>query len=276
MQTILKKFEDYEVITSIKVIQEKNIKFVDDARSAAFFAFGKAIRENKSIVLIVKAYEVVDIYTAITEAWFQKTNVIIVALCDNISDCEHTYMDRCVKKTIKITETQLEKLSVDSLIKYRGPVLVDVIKENVLDKKIDYSNIINNINYNDEEKVLYVYNPIDSYEVQNTQIITIDEKYQYGMVSKYLGYQISTSKKCILLCTAECIVKDLNIFNNREINEKIKIIVIDRDNVIEKKHIDQWIISNHLLVEIKEKITQSEIHNFLDGKVNVLVCKEEL
>ena len=52
----------------------------------------------------------------------------------------------------------------------------------------------------------------------------IEEKYKYGLFSKYLGY-INTlnENKQILISPTECLEIDLNILNNRAMKNNFKV-----------------------------------------------------
>ena len=83
----------------------------------------------------------------------------------------------------------------------------------------------------------------------------IETKYKYGLLSKYIGYINSVDEKIALLCTAENILCDLNIFNTRYMKNTFKVFVVDNKNKLESKNIDEWIISNGIeYVDALQKI----------------------
>ena len=63
-----------------------NLKTIKDVRSAAFYAFGKSKVTNENVVLLINGDYLPNAYTVLTEAWFQKTNLIIIALYNSIYD----------------------------------------------------------------------------------------------------------------------------------------------------------------------------------------------
>ena len=116
-----------------------------DARSAAFYAMGIAIKKRCSVTLVVPGQYLTSTYTAITEAWFQKANVIVIALFDKASDVKTVWMDRCVVQTGTYGADE-EPAFLQALEQARcaqGPVLLNRIGFCCEEQSVDYSHILN-------------------------------------------------------------------------------------------------------------------------------------
>ena len=74
---------------------------IDDVRSATFFALGKENLHNNCII-IVNGEEIQNILTGITETWFQKLNVFVVALYSKYDDIKTDFLHRVMPNIIRI------------------------------------------------------------------------------------------------------------------------------------------------------------------------------
>ena len=245
-----------EVVSTIDEIPA-NI-YINDARSAAFYAFGQE-RKGSGAILVLNGYELQSAYTAITEAWFQKANLYVVAIFDKINGLNTNFLNRCVNKTIFIeNEEELNKIDSD-FVKVIGPKLIKVMGKNVNVEKNNYNDLISDIKKINNDIEIITYNAKDE-QKQN-----ISEMHKYGILSKYLGKTAVSDKSSILLCTADIFLLDLNIFNSRYVSEKFKILVVDKDNVIKKKKIDDWISSNEIKVYYGREHIEELISNAVPG-----------
>ncbi len=240
LDKILSKKLRGEVVSTVK-IENSAYEYITDARSAAFYATGKAIK-GKSMILIVNGYELQSVYTAITEAWFQKTDLWIVAIHKNIHDVNTNFLDRCLNKTVLIDNPE-ELNEIDELFNAPiGPKLINVLYDYNSIEKNDYLEIISKIKQVDSSIEIVTYNG------DNVPCENIDQSHKYGVLSKYLGRTIVSKKNRVLICTADVFLLDLNIFNSRYITDKFKIVVCDEDNVMCKNNIDKWISSNNIAI----------------------------
>ena len=242
-------------------------KIIKDARSAAFYAYGKSIKSNKNVVLIINGDYLPNVYTVLTEAWFQKTNLIVIALYNSIYDVETTYLDRCTVSNITFFDRDYQKFrkKIISSLNLIGPKLFNIVTE-IKENRINYSNIINKLGkILKPEDTIFIYN---SEIIQlNCKIKNIDKKYKYGLLSKYLGYINTLDKnKQVLICPAECLEIDLNILNNRAMNKKFKAIVTG--NI---EHLKDWIENNNIKLIISEDIEM--LYN--SNQATILNLKEE-
>lgn len=231
----------YSVVEVAPIQLQWNIahSYYEDARSAAFYAMGEAVKSQKSVTLIISGKYLENIYTAITEAWFQKANIVVVALFEFISEVKNGWMDRCVLKNITIgtEETELCKTEFKNAYLFKGPVLINLIS-NKIDHEalIDYSPIICGIRTADNKAVFYCYNSM------NSGISNIPEDQKYGCISKYVGQSLLESRG-YLLCNSSCFMVDINIFRTRYANGNMKIVCLD-DGSLRKYNIPFWIRSN--------------------------------
>lgn len=278
LNEILKMYSIKNVVLdkSININFDKlNVSRFDDVRSAAFYAFGQSKITNESVALVIDGNFLSNIYTVLTEAWFQKANLLVIAIYDSIYDIETNYLNRCLVFNVKLfNEDYLKfKKRIEDSKKIIGPKLINIVNEKLLSAdEVSYDKIIDLLeNYLTKDDLVYVYNAtlITSKELR---INNIDRKYKYGVISKYVAANLYETKKSILICTSDCIKVDSNIFNNRYINEKFKLIILKTDEL----NINDWITSNNikyfesnnLNVDIKELCNANE--------PIVLVVKEDV
>ena len=230
---------------------------IDDVRSAAFYAFGESKILNKNIILIIDGHYLPNVYTVLTEAWFQKTNLTIISLFDSIYDVETNYLNRCSVANIKILEKDIQnfKEKIDNILSKIGPKVINIILENKNEtKKINYNNEIKELKkYLNNTDEIICYNSLSIPEIQNFK--NIEPKYKYGIISKYCANITEITNQSILLCDTSCVKIDSNIFNNRYLNNKFKVIIKNNDKSF---NIKTWAESNNIKYieckEIKENI----------------------
>ena len=239
---------------------------INDSRSATFFSLGKENLHRKSIV-IINGNELQNILTGITETWFQKLNIIVIALYEKYDDIKTDFIHRVIPNIVKIYEDNYKEY--ESLIlkaaKSYSPTLI-TLKYELLDIKYNYNNLIRSIEkiLNSEEEVI-LYNMADSVENKKIIIKNIESKYKYCMVSKYMGYIIGKRKKTLLCMPAKLILLDLNILNNRYIDENFKIILFEY-NKIEEKLLENWIDYNKIKTISTNNLDENIINEFWNLK----------
>ena len=57
-----------------------DVQIFNDLRSATFFSNGEVNSNNKPVILLIKGEFLPNIYTGITEAWFQRSNINIISI----------------------------------------------------------------------------------------------------------------------------------------------------------------------------------------------------
>ena len=239
---------------------------INDSRSATFFSLGKENLHRKSIV-IINGNELQNILTGITETWFQKLNIIVIALYEKYDDIKTDFIHRVIPNIVKIYEDNYKEY--ESLIlkaaKSYSPTLI-TLKYELLDIKYDYNNLIEcteKILNSDEEVLLY--NMTDSVENKKIVIKNIESKYKYCIISKYMGYIIGKRKKTLICMIAKLILLDLNIINNRYIDENFKIILFEY-NKIEEKLLENWIDYNKIKTISTNNLDENIINEFWNLK----------
>ena len=84
------------------ISQNFTVELMDDVRSATFFTLGETNIKNEPIVLMIDGRFLPSVYTGITEAWFQRKTIIIVALYEKYSEIKCEYLKRCTSNIITI------------------------------------------------------------------------------------------------------------------------------------------------------------------------------
>lgn len=229
---------DKRVVTVAPIKIQNSVAEYQDARSAAFFAMGMSIKEKEPVTLLLPGEYLTSAYTAITEAWFQKAEMIVYAFYKKVSDVNTTWADRCAKTmTIHIDEYDEIADKITAYYHMHGPVLINVVGIDLEEPQIDYSAVIMAISEIDELAEFLCYNSKEQAEISN-----IKTEHKYGVLSKYIG--MSTVKRTgYLLCNTDCMLVDVNIFRTRYANGNMKIVALD-DGQLKENQIDQWIISN--------------------------------
>ena len=240
---------DENVVTVAPIKVENSVAIYQDARSAAFFAMGMAIKDKKPVTLLTPGEYLANVYTAMTEAWFQKAEIVIYAFYDKVSDVKTSWADRCAKTiTIHIDEYESCADKIKSYYHKHGPLLINVVGVDLQKSRIDYSTIIETVSKRDKEAKFLCYNSQNQSDIDNN----IKTEYKYGVLSKYVGMSVA-KKVGYLLCNTECVLVDVNIFRTRYANKNMKIVILDDGN-LKNNQIDQWITSNGWVCKCVEKI----------------------
>lgn len=229
---------DRKTVTVLPIKIEHSIAEYHDARSAAFFAMGMSIKEREPITLLLPGEYLTNVYTALTEAWFQKAEMIVYAFHKKVSDVKTSWAHRCAKTiTIHIDEYEEKADEITAYHHMHGPVLINVVGIDLEEPQIDYSAEITAISEVDKLAKFLCYNSKELTVVSN-----IKAEYKYGVLSKYIGMSI-TKNVGYLLCNSNCMLVDVNVFRTRYANGNMKIVVLD-DGLLKENQIDKWIISN--------------------------------
>lgn len=252
-----------------------NMEIFNDLRSATFFSNGEVNSSNKPVILIIRGEYLPNIYTGITEAWFQRSNINIISIFEKYDEIKVEYLERCIPDILTIYEESLEtyKNTIYKFIDNNMPALINIKYKLNLNEKMDYANIINSFdNFIKENVDVFAYNTKNESK-NNINIINIEPKYKYGILSKYMGYITAKEKKSLLILPYELLKIDLNIFNNRYINENMKIIIYKEK---EQNNIEEWIKDNKIEILKTKKIDEKILQKFWDlNKASVLIVEEE-
>lgn len=282
MQRILNCLKDNdfnEVIVTETEIMDKlncpNIELNNDVRSAGFYALGKAIKDNSNVILIVNGEYISNLYTSLTEAWFQKANILVIAYYESYKNVGTRYLERCTIKQETINIEEISEFDIKKLTYLNGPGLLNVFGLSFEKNVLDYGMIVDNISdiIKDKMDVFLYAGKIEN--KKNLNIKSIDRKYKYGVLSKYMGYVNAMKETAILCCTVDVFKVEMNIFNNRYKNENIKIIVFDEFNFIEKENINYWLENNDFHCSMYEKVSKDNLEKFIySNKPEVRVIRK--
>lgn len=249
------KNADLPFLTDIFTINE-----VHDARSAAFEAFGIIKITDKPVALIVNEDELASTLTAVTEAWFQRKDLILITINGNFSR-HYDYLDRCVVSNSLLFQDSNEDEIVQEMQQRRGPHLLRTTIVSKEESPIDYSRILkelkNCLSDNDE---VFCYNPTD---LSEEQYKSISQQHRYCTVSKYVGYLLGNKEKAVLCIPERLLAYDSNIFNFRNLPKTFFLIVV-ADNMGVMSKLSPWIESNGI------KVVQTESEDF-----SSLLCEDK-
>ncbi len=252
-----------------------NMQIFNDLRSATFFSNGEVNSSNKPVILIIKGEFLPNIYTGITEAWFQRSNINIISIFEKYDEIKVEYLERCIPDILTIYDDGIEeyKNTIYKFIDNNMPALINIKYTLKLEEKSDYTSIINMLDSIVKNTVdVFIYN-FKNESKNNISIKNIEPKYKYGILSKYMGYITAKEKKSLLIMPYELLKIDLNIFNNRYINENVKIIIYKGK---EQNNIEEWIKDNKIEILKTEKIDEKIFKKFWDlNKASVLIVEEE-
>lgn len=226
----------------------------EDARSAAFYAMGIAVKENTPVTLVVPGRYLASTYTAITEAWFQKANVIVIAVYEKVSEVKTAWMDRCVVQTGTYGPDENEAFlqALEHAKGAYGPVLLNRVGAVPAEQPVDYSRILAVLSKVADGKEILAYYAQNCEDLPVRQILAEDK---YGVLSRYIGMS-AVKDVGILLCPARCVLLDANIFRNRYANANMKIILVDEEEKLKKLDFAQWISGNGWECRCEEKTSE--------------------
>lgn len=244
------------------------VELMDDVRSATFFTLGETNIKNEPIVLMIDGRYLPSVYTGITEAWFQRRTIIIVALYEKYSEIKCEYLKRCTSDIITIyNEEDVDyKERINSAINKKYPAVINLkIDFSKKDEDVDLSVLDNISEILNKDNEMWLYD-LKVKEEYNCKTKVISDTYKYGMLSKYMGYITGKNEKVLLVSKSEILKLDLNIFNNRYMNENFKVILFDNDNILKENDIEKWITENKINVVHKKTISKEELNDFWNSK----------
>ena len=253
-----------------------NFEILNDLRSATFFANGEVNSNNKPVILIINGEYLANIYTGITEAWFQRSNINIISIFEKYDDIKIEYLRRCIPDILTIYEENIEeyKETIYKFINNNMPSLINIKYMLKSEEKVDYTNITNILDNIVKNKVdVFTYNS-ENKSKNNINIMNIERKYKYGVLSKYMGYVSAKKQKTLIILPYELLKIDLNIFNNRYINKNVKIIINKRK---EQSNIKEWIKDNNIEILQTRNLDKNIFEKFWNlDKASALIIEEEI
>ncbi len=253
-----------------------NFEILNDLRSATFFANGEVNSNNKPVILIINGEYLANIYTGITEAWFQRSNINIISIFEKYDDIKIEYLRRCIPDILTIYEENIEeyKETIYKFINNNMPSLINIKYMLKSEEKVDYTNITNILDNIVKNKVdVFTYNS-ENKSKNNINIMNIERKYKYGVLSKYMGYVSAKKQKTLIILPYELLKIDLNIFNNRYINKNVKIIINKKK---EQSNIKEWIKDNDIEILQTRNLDKNIFEKFWNlDKASALIIEEEI
>lgn len=254
--------------------QINNIK---DVRSATFYALGKE-NLHKNCIILVNGDDLQSTLTGITETWFQKLNVFVIALYKKYDDIKTDFIRRVMPNIIRIYDEDFSeyKSLILKATAHCTPSLI-TLKYDTVDIEYDYNNFIkllSKILKKDDE--VFFYNPNNVLN-NNFNIKSIKSKYKYCIISKYMGYITGIKKKSLLCIPAKLLLLDLNILNNRYINENFKVILFNAEEVKEDDTLEKWIENNNIKSKYINKNDEDVLNEFWNlEEPAILLVKGEI
>ena len=254
LESILKKLQNKGitnvVLTSKCAAFENELsleyEYIEDVRSAVFNAYGRAKMGHSPVVVIVDEDYLPSTYTAMTEAWFQRTPIIVLSYNSHNVESSY-YLNRCVDATFFVDNVDRIDQVVEDVLNYSGPTLVKIKERFDQEESIDYSQIIESLGRLSDNSLIICYNGKNL----NNTIKNIEPKYKYGILSKLLGF-LSGGKDCLLCIPEDLLSLDSNIFNIRNLPRSFKLIVKNTGNNYWQKF-EKWIAQNDIRTVVLEQ-----------------------
>lgn len=248
-----------------------NYRIVKDVRSATFEALGISKMKDDRVALIVDERYLSNVYTGITEAWFQRNNILVVTYNTDLY-LSLEYIDRCiVGKALLLDSSEVSTLANTIRIN-NGPFLLRSSITINNDKPIDYRFLTRMIKcVVSENDTVFFYNPMENIVENKANVQIIKPEHKYCVISKYLGFILGKSNCNSILCIPESLLAyDSNIFNFRCVPNNFCVIVYaDASGLM--KRIRPWVEAN----DISFKVVDSNNFDFSDRKEIIYIKNKE-
>lgn len=251
-----------------------NVKNIRDVRSATFYALGRENLHEKSIVLI-EGDDLQNVLTGITETWFQKLNIFIIALYKKYDDIKTDFIRRAMPNIIHIFDEKYEEYEqqIINATNTCYPSLI-TLKYKLIEEIYKYNDLLNSLkNVLSQEDQVFIYNSAQNDKNIYFKVKNIDNKYKYCIISKYMGYITGVQKKCLLCIPAKLLLLDLNILNNRYMNENFKLILFNYNEIEKENKIEDWIKNNNIKI-IKTDSVEKELNRFWSSNEAIIMFLE--
>ncbi|MBR4059742.1 MAG: hypothetical protein IKK03_07870 [Lachnospiraceae bacterium] len=201
-----------------------------DARTATFYAMGVSRVSEKDSIVLMCANELCSSYTALTEIVFQNLPVYVFAAKDKEEKFDIEAIRNCGCKIQQATEDNI--ISVfEYVFKEKRPTVViyecsnESLPIDVFTKK--YIDV-------DSQEIRYYGSKIHEFKTVNY----LGNHYEYGALSKYLGY-LAGGKSSILILSYEQFVLDISVLINYHSISNISPRIIVYNTPADKTF--QWI-----------------------------------
>lgn len=235
---------------------------IKDVRSATFYACGLAQKCNSSIALFIRKEYLPSTLTGLTEAWFQFRHIIVIAFGDHIINDDLSYFRNCTNVRLKIQSEQDVRDYITDIEHKKLPEMYLVECNVPIGEKYHFCDKITLEKGTLLVDKVFLYSKLSNCFNKDDRITYVDEKDKYGIISKYMGYCIGSDEKTVLVMDDSLIFYDVNIFNNRYVDERFKMMII---GTLEDPTIFKWLESNHITF-IKEENPSQALSRLLEAK----------
>lgn len=201
--------------------QAENSKamFIEDPRSAAFYALGLLKTGSKRLALIVDENYVGNMYTALTECWFQRIPLLVVTYNANVNNSLE-YLDRCIDYKTNVRDIDSLPNVLSCCQDKHSPTLIRVHQKDSTEEFVCLE-ICKKVQLSGYNGRILAYG---QGLAEKPDAKPINPRHKFGTISKYIGYTVS--KDALLIIPEHILGLDANILNCRYISPKVKIIVI--------------------------------------------------
>ena len=219
---------------------------VKDARSTVFEAFGILKMTEKPVAIIIDEIELSSTLTALTEAWFQRKDLVIVTINSNLYK-HFDYLDRCVVSNSLLLPDTNEVDILNELKMQHGPHLIRTAIQTAKEASVDYSQIYQKLEGTlTDQDIVFFYHP----QPLKTDVIfrqkNIMPQHKYCAISKYVGFCLGSTGRPILCIPERLLAYDSNIFNIRNLPKSFFVIVV-ADGSGYLADLRPWIESNGII-----------------------------
>lgn len=247
-------FTDHNLDSVIgDIVNLDDCKYFEDVRSATFFAFGQSKLHHKPTVLFVDNDYISNCYTALIEIWMQRIPVIIISYnSDNISSIQ--YLRRCIDAVYELSSvTDLDHI-IEKCNNSNGPILIRISEGYDNGLYNSYNCLLKSITKQYDSDKILCFN-IEPNEMREFGVHSIEKKYKYGILSKYVG-KLMSGKKYILVIPDYILDLESNIFNIRNLPITFKVYVKQtKENFV--KRYQNWMTSNNIVIKDINEITNN-------------------
>lgn len=216
---------------------------IRDVRSATFYACGLAQKQDASVALFIRKEYLPSTHTGLTEAWFQNRNIVVVAFGADILNDDLSYFKSCTCSRLKI-QTEADA------VRYLGnaqrsnlPELYLVEDTVACEEPVRCDHPIDLSCLPSVPDKVFLYERVAGLFQEHPNIVRIAERDKYGTISKYMGFCVASGKSNLLVIDDSLIFLDVNIFNNRYMDRKFKVLVIGQ---MKQANVLRWLDANHV------------------------------
>ncbi len=239
---------------------------IEDARSAAFFAGGLVQKEKRPVLLALCGDSLPSAYTALTEAWFQQSPLLVCAVYNDVLNVDTEYLKRCSGFRIKLQKPEQLHLIDTEGLRAPGVILLEQTLPPAGQPAPDPAPLARALA---PEGRLFVYEPLCGPGCENASVIS--RAHRYGILSKYAGFCAAAEVRSALVTTADSIALELNIFNNRYLSPRFKAVFCG-----DTREYDGWLESNDIKVRHAAALTDGLAKEFMEeDKPSVLFIAGE-